>query len=61
MSNGLPLYIVTGASGAGKTTVMDFLRARLRNFAVLSPDLDNFGSTAAKLGYQDRYNLHGRS
>ncbi|MBD3922011.1 AAA family ATPase [Paenibacillus sp. PR3] len=53
----LPLFIVTGASGVGKTTVMQHLRAMMPEFVVFSTDNDNFGSTAAKLEYQDRYNL----
>jgi gluconate kinase len=55
--NKLPLFIVTGASGVGKTTVMKSLRKLMPEFAVFSTDNDNFGSTAAKLEYQDRYNL----
>lgn len=55
--NKLPLFIVTGASGVGKTTVMQSLRDQMPEFVVLSTDMDNFGSTAAKLEYQDRYNL----
>ncbi|OMF97097.1 AAA family ATPase [Paenibacillus sp. FSL R7-0273] len=57
MDHKLPLFIVTGASGTGKTTVMHELRTLMPEFDVLSTDHDNFGSTAAKLEYQDRYNL----
>ncbi|MCL6603733.1 MAG: AAA family ATPase [Paenibacillus sp.] len=57
MERKLPLFIVTGASGVGKTTVMHELRSILPEFDVFSTDLDNFGTTAAKLDYQDRYNL----
>lgn len=53
----LPLFIVTGASGVGKTTVMQELRVLLPDFVVFSTDIDNFGSTASKLEYQDRFNL----
>jgi gluconate kinase len=53
----LPLFIVTGASGVGKTTVMHELRTILPEFVVFSTDLDNFGTTGAKLEYQDRFNL----
>lgn len=52
-----PLFIVTGASGVGKTTVMQELRNLLPEFDVFSTDIDNFGTTAAKLEYQDRFNL----
>jgi|GEM_PF-5668151 Guanylate kinase len=57
MNKKLPLFIVTGASGAGKTTVMQELRILMPDFVIFSTDSDNFGSTAAKLEYQDRYNL----
>jgi gluconate kinase len=57
MTQKLPLFIVTGASGVGKTTVMQELRKNLPDFVVFSTDLDNFGSTGAKLEYQDRFNL----
>ncbi len=57
MTQKLPLFIITGASGVGKTTVMHELRTILPEFVVFSTDLDNFGSTADKLEYQDRYNL----
>jgi broad-specificity NMP kinase len=53
----LPLFIVTGASGVGKTTVIQVLRDLMPEFVVFSTDIDNFGTTAAKLEYQDRYNL----
>mgnify|MGYP001314957976 CR=1 FL=1 len=53
----LPLFILTGASGVGKTTVMEALRELMPDFDVLSTDNDNFGTTAVKLEYQDRYNL----
>ncbi|SDT53804.1 AAA domain-containing protein [Paenibacillaceae bacterium GAS479] len=53
----LPLFIVTGASGVGKTTVMRELRELMPDFILFSTDNDNFGSTAAKLEYLDRYNL----
>lgn len=53
----LPLFIITGASGAGKTTVMQELRISMPDFVIFSTDIDNFGSTAAKLEYQDRYNI----
>jgi len=53
----LPLFIVTGASGVGKTTVMHELRSLMPEFVVFSTDNDNFGTTAEKLEYQDRYNL----
>ncbi|XEC94623.1 AAA family ATPase [Paenibacillus tarimensis] len=55
--NKLPLFIVTGASGVGKTTVMQELRAILPDFIVFSTDIDNFGTSASKLEYQDRFNL----
>ncbi|MFC6332079.1 AAA family ATPase [Paenibacillus septentrionalis] len=55
--NKLPLFIVTGASGVGKTTVMHELRKLLPDFVVFSTDNDNFGTTSSKLEYQDRYNL----
>lgn len=57
MNQKIPLFIVTGASGVGKTTVMHKLRETMPEFVVFSTDADNFGSTAAKLEYQDRYNL----
>ncbi len=57
MMHKLPLFIVTGASGVGKTTVMHELRKIMPDFDVLSTDNDNFGSTASKLEYQDRFNL----
>jgi hypothetical protein len=57
MGRKMPLFIVTGASGVGKTTVMHELRSLLPEFDVLSTDIDNFGTTAAKLDYPDRYNL----
>ena len=57
MDQKFPLFIVTGASGVGKTTVMHELRGLLPDFVVLSTDNDNFGSTSNKLDYQDRYNL----
>lgn len=57
MERKLPLFIVTGASGVGKTTVMEELRVQLPDFVVFSTDIDNFGTTASKLEYQDRYNL----
>lgn len=57
MKRKLPLFIVTGASGVGKTTVMQELRAQMPEFVVFSTDIDNFGATAEKLEYQDRYNL----
>lgn len=57
MMSKLPLFIVTGASGVGKTTVMRELRTLMPDFVVFSTDNDNFGSTAAKLEYQDRYNI----
>ncbi|MFE5320747.1 AAA family ATPase [Paenibacillus sp. NPDC056579] len=53
----MPLFIVTGASGVGKTTVMHELRSILPEFDVFSTDNDNFGTTASKLEYQDRFNL----
>lgn len=52
-----PLFIVTGASGVGKTTVMQELRAQMPEFIVFSTDNDNFGSTSNKLEYADRHNL----
>ncbi|WP_308638206.1 AAA family ATPase [Paenibacillus silvisoli] len=55
MEHRLPLFIVTGASGAGKTTVMHELRSLCPDFVMLSTDDDNFGST--NLDYQDRYNV----
>lgn len=57
MTQKFPLFIVTGASGVGKTTVMQELRTIMPEFDVFSTDLDNFGTTAAKLEYQDRFNL----
>ncbi len=57
MEQKFPLFIVTGASGVGKTTVMQELRVLLPDFVVFSTDIDNFGTTASKLDYQDRYNL----
>lgn len=57
MDSRLPLFIITGASGVGKTTVMHELRKLMPDFAVFSTDQDNFGTTAAKLDYQDRFNL----
>ena len=57
MTPKLPLFIITGASGVGKTTVMHELRARLPDFDVFSTDDDNFGSTASKIDYQDRFNI----
>ncbi|WP_054940525.1 AAA family ATPase [Paenibacillus ihuae] len=57
MTRKLPLFIITGASGVGKTTVMHELRRILPDFVVFSTDHDNFGTTADKLEYQDRYNL----
>lgn len=53
----LPLFIVTGASGVGKTTVMSELRKLLPDFDVFSTDNDLFGSTSGKLDYGDRYNI----
>lgn len=53
----LPLFIITGASGVGKTTVMHELRGRMPEFVLFSTDNDNFGTTAGKLEYQDRYNV----
>lgn len=53
----LPLFIVTGASGVGKTTVMQELRTMMPDFDVFSTDNDQFGSTGDKLEYQDRYNI----
>ncbi|GGG12201.1 hypothetical protein GCM10010912_65780 [Paenibacillus albidus] len=57
MEQKFPLFIVTGASGVGKTTVMHVLRDLMPEFVVFSTDIDNFGTTAEKLEYQDRYNL----
>lgn len=57
MMQKLPLFIITGASGVGKTTVMQILRDLMPEFVVFSTDIDNFGTTAAKLEYQDRHNL----
>ncbi|MFC6456773.1 MULTISPECIES: AAA family ATPase [Paenibacillus] len=57
MMNKIPLFIVTGASGVGKTTVMQELRTIMPEFDVFSTDLDNFGTTASKLGHQDRFNI----
>lgn len=57
MEQKLPLFIVTGASGVGKTTVMQELRDQLPDFVIFSTDIDNFGTTASKLEYQDRFNL----
>lgn len=53
----LPLFIVTGASGVGKTTVMQELRTILPDFDVFSTDDDNFGTTGSKIDYQDRFNI----
>lgn len=53
----LPLFIVTGASGVGKTTVMHELRTILPEFDVFSTDTDNFGTTSTKLEYQDKFNV----
>ncbi len=58
MEQKFPLFIVTGASGVGKTTVMQELRVLLPDFVVFSTDIDNFGTTASKLDYQDRYNFY---
>ena len=55
MQQKLPLFIVTGASGVGKTTVMEELRIQLLDFVILSTDLDMFG--AAPLDYQGKFNL----
>ena len=57
MKHKLPLFIVTGASGVGKTTVMHVLRELMPEFVVFSTDRDNFGTTTEKLEYQDRFNL----
>jgi len=57
MENKLPLFIVTGASGVGKTTVMNELRTILPEFDVFSTDDDNFGTTGSKIDYQDRFNI----
>jgi tRNA uridine 5-carbamoylmethylation protein Kti12 len=57
MTQKLPLFIVTGASGVGKTTVMHELRSNLPEFVLFSTDTDNFGATARKLEYKDRHNL----
>lgn len=35
----LPLFVVTGASGTGKTTIVDALTARLSHCEVLETDL----------------------
>lgn len=53
----LPLFIVTGASGVGKTRVMNDLRSILPDFDVFSTDDDNFGTTGSKIDYQDRFNI----
>ena len=55
MRQKLPLFIVTGASGVGKTTVMEELRIQLPDFVILSTDNDLFGETP--LDYQGRFNL----
>jgi broad-specificity NMP kinase len=55
MEQKFPLFIVTGASGVGKTTVMHELRVLFPDLVVLSTDDDNFGST--KIDYQDRFNV----
>ncbi|AIQ63417.1 hypothetical protein PSTEL_10315 [Paenibacillus stellifer] len=57
MQEKLPLFIITGASGVGKTTVMHELREQMPEFVLFSTDDDNFGTTGSKLEYQDRYNL----
>lgn len=57
MERKLPLFIVTGASGVGKTTVMRELRGLLPEFDVLSTDLDLFGSTGKLLDYPSRFNI----
>ncbi|SMF79028.1 hypothetical protein SAMN05661091_1653 [Paenibacillus uliginis N3/975] len=57
MDHKLPLFIVTGASGVGKTTVMNELRVILTDFVVFSTDDDNFGTTGSKIDYQDRFNI----
>lgn len=57
MDHKLPLFIVTGASGTGKTTVMQELPALMPDFVVFSTDDDIFGTTGPKLEYQDRYNI----
>lgn len=57
MKRKLPLFVVTGASGVGKTTAMTELRPRLPDFAVYSTDADMFGSTAGILDYPSRFNL----
>ncbi|CAG7637931.1 hypothetical protein PAESOLCIP111_03894 [Paenibacillus solanacearum] len=57
MERKLPLFIVTGASGAGKTTVMDELRVQLPDFDVFSTDADAFGAMAASLDYPSRFQI----
>ncbi|MEK3714498.1 AAA family ATPase [Paenibacillus sp. FSL P2-0089] len=57
MRTQLPLFIITGASGVGKTTVMHELREQMPEFVLFSTDDDNFGTTGKKLEYQDRYNV----
>jgi broad-specificity NMP kinase len=57
MKHNFPLFIVTGASGVGKTSVMKELRRILTEFDVFSTDIDNFGTTASKIDYQDRFNI----
>lgn len=45
MRTQLPLFIITGASGVGKTTVMHELREQMPEFVLFSTDDDNFGTT----------------
>ncbi len=46
----LPLFVDAGASGAGKTTVMEEWRSR-PGFTAFSTDIEPFGATAAKQEY----------
>jgi gluconate kinase len=57
MEQKIPLFIVTGASGVGKTTVMSELRAQMPEFVILSTDNDLFGEAGNLLDYQDRFYL----
>jgi hypothetical protein len=57
MDRKLPLFIVTGASGVGKTTVMKELRKQLPEFVIFSTDSDLFGHSPEVSDYQLRFNL----
>jgi broad-specificity NMP kinase len=55
MTQKSPLFIVTGASGVGKTTVMKELRRIMPDFDVFGTDM--FPKTTAKIDYQDKKNI----